>query len=295
MSAGDAAAASVPFAVVVAGTFGRAPGTAVPVGTGIAGLPDAGFCCFGSVSTFAEESAGGAAWAVVWPSDVPFCETWSLCRRRRACAVPCLGCLIRTGGRGLGRRAREVARGRCGAAAMDGTREMILEACARPPETLRRLGQRTEPQPVAARRTLWLASLVSQGMVGQSKRRANRIRAEFPAGGPSASAGAAMRQEMPGQPCPVGGLGHSRHAQTLPSSVGTGLAHFMRCGSASLSNGEAKMSIFGAMNTAMSGLNAQSDAFGNISDNVANSTTIGYKQVGTNFSDYLTTSTARAE
>jgi flagellar hook protein FlgE len=46
------------------------------------------------------------------------------------------------------------------------------------------------------------------------------------------------------------------------------------------------------MNTAISGLNAQSSAFGNISDNVANSTTVGYKQVGTNFSDYLTTSTA---
>ena len=54
-----------------------------------------------------------------------------------------------------------------------------------------------------------------------------------------------------------------------------------------------KMSIFGAMNTAVSGLNAQSAAFGNISDNVANSTTIGYKEVGTSFSDYLTTSTAQ--
>jgi len=53
------------------------------------------------------------------------------------------------------------------------------------------------------------------------------------------------------------------------------------------------MSIFGAMNTAVSGLNAQSAAFGNISDNVANSTTIGYKEVGTSFSDYLTTSTAQ--
>jgi flagellar hook protein FlgE len=52
------------------------------------------------------------------------------------------------------------------------------------------------------------------------------------------------------------------------------------------------MSIFGAMNTAISGLNAQSAAFGNISDNVANSTTVGYKDIGTSFTDYLTTSTA---
>jgi flagellar hook protein FlgE len=52
------------------------------------------------------------------------------------------------------------------------------------------------------------------------------------------------------------------------------------------------MSLFGAMNSAISGLNAQSNAFGNISDNVANSQTIGFKRVDTNFVDYLTTSTA---
>ena len=44
------------------------------------------------------------------------------------------------------------------------------------------------------------------------------------------------------------------------------------------------MSLFGAMNTAISGLTAQSSAFGNISDNVANSQTVGYKRVDTNFS-----------
>lgn len=52
------------------------------------------------------------------------------------------------------------------------------------------------------------------------------------------------------------------------------------------------MSLFGAMNTAISGLTAQSSAFGNISDNVANSQTVGYKRVDTNFIDYLTSSTA---
>jgi flagellar hook protein FlgE len=51
------------------------------------------------------------------------------------------------------------------------------------------------------------------------------------------------------------------------------------------------MSLFGAMNTAISGLTAQSSAFSNISDNVANSQTVGYKRVDTNFIDYLTTST----
>ncbi|MEJ0016068.1 MAG: flagellar hook protein FlgE [Acetobacteraceae bacterium] len=52
------------------------------------------------------------------------------------------------------------------------------------------------------------------------------------------------------------------------------------------------MSLFGAMNTAISGLTAQSNAFGNISDNVANSQTVGYKRVDTTFVDYLTTSNA---
>ncbi len=52
------------------------------------------------------------------------------------------------------------------------------------------------------------------------------------------------------------------------------------------------MSLLGAMNTAISGLSAQSAAFTNISDDVANTQTVGFKGVGTNFIDYLTTSTA---
>ncbi len=52
------------------------------------------------------------------------------------------------------------------------------------------------------------------------------------------------------------------------------------------------MSLFGAMNTAISGLSAQSAAFGNIGDNVANSQTVGFKRVDTVFEDYLTSSTA---
>lgn len=54
------------------------------------------------------------------------------------------------------------------------------------------------------------------------------------------------------------------------------------------------MSLFGAMSTAISGLSAQSSAFGNISDNVANSQTVGFKRIDTSFVDYLTTSTANA-
>ncbi len=49
-------------------------------------------------------------------------------------------------------------------------------------------------------------------------------------------------------------------------------------------------SLFGALTTAVSGLTSQAAAFGNISDNVANSTTVGYKATDTNFVDYLTTS-----
>ena len=52
------------------------------------------------------------------------------------------------------------------------------------------------------------------------------------------------------------------------------------------------MSLFGAMNTAITGLNAQAAAFGNISDNVANSQTVGFKGVDTAFIDYLTVSNA---
>ncbi len=52
------------------------------------------------------------------------------------------------------------------------------------------------------------------------------------------------------------------------------------------------MSLFGAMNTAISGLSAQSAAFANISDDVANSQTVGFKRVDTAFIDFLTTSTA---
>ena len=51
-------------------------------------------------------------------------------------------------------------------------------------------------------------------------------------------------------------------------------------------------SLFGALDTAVTGLTAQSAAFGNISDNIANSQTTGFKSIDTNFEDYLTTSTA---
>jgi flagellar hook protein FlgE len=50
-------------------------------------------------------------------------------------------------------------------------------------------------------------------------------------------------------------------------------------------------SLFGAIDTAVSGLTAQSTAFGNIAEDVANSQTVGFKRVDTSFKDYLTTST----
>jgi len=52
------------------------------------------------------------------------------------------------------------------------------------------------------------------------------------------------------------------------------------------------MSLYGAMTTALSGLRAQSRALGNVSDNIANSQTVGYKRVDTNFISYLTESSA---
>jgi flagellar hook protein FlgE len=54
------------------------------------------------------------------------------------------------------------------------------------------------------------------------------------------------------------------------------------------------MSLFGAIGTAISGITAQSSAFGNISEDVANSQTVGFKRVDTSFVDYLTTSNATA-
>jgi flagellar hook protein FlgE len=51
------------------------------------------------------------------------------------------------------------------------------------------------------------------------------------------------------------------------------------------------MSIFGALATAISGLTSQSKALGNISDNVANSQTVGFKRVDTDFVAYVTRST----
>lgn len=51
------------------------------------------------------------------------------------------------------------------------------------------------------------------------------------------------------------------------------------------------MSIFGALNTAVSGLTAQAHAFTDISNNISNSQTVGYKATDTDFSDYVVTST----
>ncbi|HUZ72626.1 MAG TPA: flagellar hook protein FlgE [Stellaceae bacterium] len=50
------------------------------------------------------------------------------------------------------------------------------------------------------------------------------------------------------------------------------------------------MSILGAMYAAVSGLNANSNALGIISDNIANSNTVGYKDAGASFLDLVTQS-----
>ena len=52
------------------------------------------------------------------------------------------------------------------------------------------------------------------------------------------------------------------------------------------------MSLFGAMTTAIAGLNAQATAFSNVGDNLANTQTTGYKSVDTTFDNYITVSTA---
>ena len=55
------------------------------------------------------------------------------------------------------------------------------------------------------------------------------------------------------------------------------------------------MGVFGAMTTALSGLQAQSYALENISGNIANSRTTGFKRVDTSFADLVPdTSVTRA-
>jgi flagellar hook protein FlgE len=51
------------------------------------------------------------------------------------------------------------------------------------------------------------------------------------------------------------------------------------------------MSLFASLTTAITGLNAQQDAIGNISDNIANAQTIGFKGIGTSFQNLVTEST----
>ena len=53
------------------------------------------------------------------------------------------------------------------------------------------------------------------------------------------------------------------------------------------------MSFFGSMTTALTGIRAQSSALGHISDNIANSQTVGFKRTDTSFQDIVTASTSR--
>jgi flagellar hook protein FlgE len=71
------------------------------------------------------------------------------------------------------------------------------------------------------------------------------------------------------------------HGACLPSA---------RCQVLNLSAGELAMSLYSSMNTALSGMSAQSRALGHISDNVANSQTTGFKRTDTNFVSYISES-----
>ena len=53
------------------------------------------------------------------------------------------------------------------------------------------------------------------------------------------------------------------------------------------------MSFYGSMTTAVTGIRAQSSALGNISDNIANSQTTGFKRTETSFEDIVTASSSR--
>src|ERR1700732_4723039 len=51
--------------------------------------------------------------------------------------------------------------------------------------------------------------------------------------------------------------------------------------------GDDVMGIFDALNTAVGGLQSQSFALQNISGNIANASTVGYKGIGTSFEDLI--------
>jgi flagellar hook protein FlgE len=55
------------------------------------------------------------------------------------------------------------------------------------------------------------------------------------------------------------------------------------------------MSVLGALNAGVSGMDAQAAALSAISNNVANSQTVGYKETDTSFVDYVTQATATSE
>lgn len=54
------------------------------------------------------------------------------------------------------------------------------------------------------------------------------------------------------------------------------------------------MSLFSALTVAVGGLNAQSQAIGNISDNISNTSTIGFKRIDTRFESLVTESSLKA-
>src|SRR5579859_758996 len=51
------------------------------------------------------------------------------------------------------------------------------------------------------------------------------------------------------------------------------------------------MSLFASLTTAITGLNAQQDAIANISDNISNAQTVGFKEINTTFQNLVTSST----
>src|SRR5690242_12819147 len=57
---------------------------------------------------------------------------------------------------------------------------------------------------------------------------------------------------------------------------------------------EASMGIFDAMTTAVTGLQAQSFALQNISGNIANSQTVGFKETNTSFQELVTAASTNA-
>jgi flagellar hook protein FlgE len=96
----------------------------------------------------------------------------------------------------------------------------------------------------------------------------------------------------PGRFCRPADMGASKLSVKSLTGIGKTFWHSACDGQAETFRPlEATMSLFASLTTAITGLNAQQDAIANISDNISNAQTIGFKEINTSFQNLVTSST----